>query len=144
MSMSCFLGPLSLFSLPPSHFPLPSVLTLLPLSPLLFKTDTFFPAMRLLLPQVDGSRPAYGMKEVALAKNYIDILNIAKESADAQKLLHYRAPHTAKQVPLLQTCVHMHTNTHSHCTHTHTHNTHTHNTHTHTHTHTHISNFDQF
>ncbi len=33
-----------------------------------------------------------------MAKHYIDILNIAKESVDAQKLLHYRAPHTAKQV----------------------------------------------
>lgn len=54
--------------------------------------------MRLLLPQLDRARPAYGMKEVALAKHYIDILNIAKESMDAQKLLHYRAPHAAKQV----------------------------------------------
>ena len=54
--------------------------------------------MRLLLPQLDRQRPAYGMKETALAKHYIDILSIAKESADAQKLLNYRAPHTAKQV----------------------------------------------
>lgn len=54
--------------------------------------------MRLLLPHLDRQRPAYGMKEVALAKQYIDILNIAKESPDAQKLLHYRAPHAAKQV----------------------------------------------
>lgn len=38
------------------------------------------------------------MKETALAKQYIDILSIAKESADAQKLLNYRAPHAAKQV----------------------------------------------
>lgn len=59
-------------------------------------TDTFYPAMRLLLPQADRGRAAYGMKEVALAKHYIDILNIAKESTDAQKLLHYRAPHAAK------------------------------------------------
>ena len=54
--------------------------------------------MRLLIPQVDNGRPAYGMKETALAKNYIEILNIAKTSMDAQKLLHYRAPTTAKQV----------------------------------------------
>ena len=54
--------------------------------------------MRLLLPHIDRSRPAYGLKEVALAKHYIDILSIAKESTDAQKLLHYRAPQTAKQV----------------------------------------------
>ncbi|XP_064401547.1 DNA ligase 4-like isoform X2 [Halichondria panicea] len=60
-------------------------------------TDSFHPAMRLLLPQLDRARPAYGLKEVALAKQYIDILNIAKESLDAQKLLHYRAPQAAKQ-----------------------------------------------
>ncbi len=62
------------------------------------QTDSFHPAMRLLLPQLDRARPAYGLKEVALAKQYIDILNIAKESLDAQKLLHYRAPQAAKQV----------------------------------------------
>ena len=53
--------------------------------------------MRLLLPQLDRQRPAYGMKETALAKQYIDILNISKDSSDAHKLLHYRTPH-AKQV----------------------------------------------
>ena len=54
--------------------------------------------MRLLLPHLDRQRPAYGLKEVALAKQYIDILNIAKESSDAQKLLNYRAPHASKHV----------------------------------------------
>ena len=54
--------------------------------------------MRLLLPHIDRARPAYGLKEVALAKHYIEILNIAKESTDAQKLLHYRAPQNARQV----------------------------------------------
>ena len=62
------------------------------------QNDSFYPAMRLLLPQLDRQRPAYGMKETALAKQYIDILSIAKESPDAQKLLNYRAPHAAKQV----------------------------------------------
>ena len=65
---------------------------------LYLQTDSFYPAMRLLLPQLDRQRPAYGMKETALAKQYIDILSIAKESPDAQKLLNYRAPHAAKQV----------------------------------------------
>ena len=65
---------------------------------LLLQSDTFYAIMRLLIPQVDNGRPAYGMKETALAKNYIEILNIAKTSMDAQKLLHYRAPTTAKQV----------------------------------------------
>ena len=49
------------------------------------------------------------MKEVALTKQYIDILNIAKESPDAQKLLQYRAPHAAKQVRpgyvMWETCI---------------------------------------
>ncbi len=59
--------------------------------------------MRLLLPHLDRARPAYGMKEVAMARHYIDILNIAKGSVDAQKLLHYRAPHAAKQVCTIHT-----------------------------------------
>ena len=63
--------------------------------------------MRLLLPQVDNGRPAYGMKETALAKHYIEVLNIAKTSMDAQKLLHYRAPTAAKQVRVLE-MVHAH------------------------------------
>ena len=54
--------------------------------------------MRLFLPQVDKTRPAYGMKETVLAKYYIEILNIAKESVDAKKLLNYRVPTSAKQV----------------------------------------------
>eukprot|EP00731_Ephydatia_muelleri_P033435 Em0029g41a len=53
--------------------------------------------MRLLLPELDRARPAYGMKETALAKHYIEVLNISKESTDAQKLLHYRAPQIAKE-----------------------------------------------
>ena len=64
--------------------------------------------MRLLLPQVDRQRPAYGMKEVAIAKHYIDILSIAKESPDAKKLLNYRAPHAVKQVG---GAMYMHNNT---------------------------------
>lgn len=62
--------------------------------------------MRLLLPHLDRQRPAYGMKETALAKHYIDILNIAKEGPDAKKLLNYRAPHTAKQVGPTSTTPH--------------------------------------
>ncbi|XP_072034969.1 DNA ligase 4-like [Amphiura filiformis] len=58
--------------------------------------DSFYPIMRLLLPQLERERVAYGIKENTLAKLYIDILGLAKNSADAQKLLNYRAP-TAKQ-----------------------------------------------
>ncbi|PIK62711.1 putative DNA ligase 4 [Apostichopus japonicus] len=58
--------------------------------------DSFFPAMRLILPQLERERMAYGIKEHTLAKLYIEILGLAKESTDAKKLLNYRAP-TAKQ-----------------------------------------------
>lgn len=58
--------------------------------------DSFFPAMRLLLPHLDRDRPAYGIKEATLAKLYIDVLALGKESPDAQKLLRYRTPHVAK------------------------------------------------
>eukprot|EP00731_Ephydatia_muelleri_P008288 Em0004g626a len=60
-------------------------------------TDTFFAIMRLRLPELDWARPACGMKETALAKHYIEVLNISNESTDAQKLLHYRAPQIAKE-----------------------------------------------
>uniref|UniRef100_T1JBC6 DNA ligase n=1 Tax=Strigamia maritima TaxID=126957 RepID=T1JBC6_STRMM len=59
-------------------------------------TDSFYPAMRLLLPQFDKERGAYGIKETTLAKYYIEILNLSKDSTDALKLLNYRAPQTAK------------------------------------------------
>ncbi|KAH7960734.1 hypothetical protein HPB49_022607 [Dermacentor silvarum] len=58
--------------------------------------DSFFPAMRLLLPHLDRDRPAYGIKEATLAKLYIDVLALGKDSPDAQKLLRYRTPHVAK------------------------------------------------
>eukprot|EP00111_Clytia_hemisphaerica_P007155 TCONS_00020786-protein len=59
--------------------------------------DSFFPAMRLTLPQLDKERAAYGMKEVVLAKYYIEALGLSKDSTDAKKLLNYRAPNSAKQ-----------------------------------------------
>lgn len=59
-------------------------------------TDSFFPCMRFMLPHFDRDRLSYGMKEVVLAKYYIDALNIAKGSEDAKRLLNYKAP-TAKQ-----------------------------------------------
>ena len=36
--------------------------------------------------------------QVVLAKHYIDVLGIAKDSADGKKLLNYRAPNHAKHV----------------------------------------------
>ncbi|CAN7940810.1 unnamed protein product [Ixodes hexagonus] len=53
--------------------------------------DSFFPAMRLLLPQLDRDRPAYGIKEATLARLYVDVLALQRDSPDAQRLLHYKA-----------------------------------------------------
>ena len=41
--------------------------------------------------------------QVVLAKYYIDVLNIAKESEDAKKLMNYRAPSSAKSVGIFGT-----------------------------------------
>ncbi|XP_013776591.1 DNA ligase 4-like isoform X1 [Limulus polyphemus] len=61
-------------------------------------TDSFFPAMRLLLPQCERERAAYGMKEHFLAKILIKVQCLSEESEDSQKLLNYRAPKSAKDV----------------------------------------------
>ncbi|KAL5243761.1 hypothetical protein ACI65C_011171 [Semiaphis heraclei] len=54
--------------------------------------DTFYPALRLLIPVADKQRGAYGVKEAALGKLYVKILCLAKDSPDAQKLLNFRVP----------------------------------------------------
>lgn len=55
-----------------------------------FKDTSFFPILRLLLPQHDRDRGPYGLKETALAKLYVRVLCLGKTSQDAQKLLHYK------------------------------------------------------
>ena len=103
--------------------------------------------MRLLLPQLDRDREAYGIKEVylknfkhlckfnfifsifsvfkekklffliilvnichiffiqhTLAKLYIELLGLGKDSPNAQKLLNYRAPKTGKSVKYISLC----------------------------------------
>eukprot|EP00731_Ephydatia_muelleri_P008233 Em0004g571a len=47
--------------------------------------------------RIGSGQTGLWMKETALAKHYIEVLNISKESTDAQKLLHYRAPQIAKE-----------------------------------------------
>lgn len=56
--------------------------------------DSFFPVLRLLLPQLDRARPSYGAKETMLAKLYINVLGLSKTNADALKILEYRNPKT--------------------------------------------------
>ncbi|XP_071117642.1 DNA ligase 4-like [Haliotis cracherodii] len=59
-------------------------------------TDSFYPAMRLLLPHLEKERIAYGIKEHMLAKLMIEVLCLGKDSTDATRLLNYKAPKTAR------------------------------------------------
>ncbi|KAF3857381.1 hypothetical protein F7725_009240 [Dissostichus mawsoni] len=59
-------------------------------------TDSFYSAMRLIVPSFERERMAYGIKESMLAKLYIDVLGLPKNGPEANKLLNYRAP-TASQ-----------------------------------------------
>ncbi|XP_029375946.1 DNA ligase 4 [Echeneis naucrates] len=59
-------------------------------------TDSFYPAMRLIVPPFERERMAYGIKESMLAKLYIDVLGLPKDGQEANKLLNYRAPTTSQ------------------------------------------------
>ncbi len=59
-------------------------------------TDSFYAAMRLIVPQSERERMAYGIKENMLAKLYIEVLGLPKNGPDANKLLNYRAPTTSQ------------------------------------------------
>lgn len=48
--------------------------------------------MRLLIPQAERERQAYGIKENTFAKLYIRAMNIPKHGNDALKLMNYKAP----------------------------------------------------
>ncbi|CAL8071874.1 unnamed protein product [Calicophoron daubneyi] len=49
---------------------------------------SFYPVLRLLLPQFDRARPAYGLRETSLARLYIKAFGIAPNGADAERLTH--------------------------------------------------------
>ncbi|XP_040043330.2 DNA ligase 4 [Gasterosteus aculeatus] len=59
-------------------------------------TDSFYSAMRLIVPSFERDRVAYGIKENMLAKLYIDVLGLPKNGPEAHKLLNYRAPTTSQ------------------------------------------------
>lgn len=59
-------------------------------------SDSFYPALRLIVPPFERERMAYGIKESMLAKLYIEALGLSKNGPEANKLLNYRAP-TASQ-----------------------------------------------
>ncbi|GFN81474.1 DNA ligase [Plakobranchus ocellatus] len=58
--------------------------------------DSLFPAMRLLLPHLEKERIAYGIKEHTFAKLLIEVLCLGKDSPDANRLLHFKAPKNVK------------------------------------------------
>lgn len=58
-------------------------------------TDSFYPAMRLILPQFDKERGSYGIKETKLGRIYVKILGLNKGSADALRLLNFKNKNTS-------------------------------------------------
>ena len=62
-------------------------------------SHSLFPVMRLLLPQLDRERSAYGIKETLLAKLFIGLLQLGPNSEDAMKLKNYKAPKSYKGGP---------------------------------------------
>ncbi|XP_050525121.1 DNA ligase 4 [Daktulosphaira vitifoliae] len=52
--------------------------------------ETFYPILRCLLPDLDKERGSYSIKELMLGKIYVNILRLAKDSQDAQKLINFR------------------------------------------------------
>ncbi|CAG8496985.1 36241_t:CDS:10, partial [Racocetra persica] len=58
--------------------------------------NDFYPLMRLLLPHLDTERTSYGMKENILAKTYINVLGLSKDSPHAERLLHWKMPGSNK------------------------------------------------
>ncbi|TRY75941.1 hypothetical protein DNTS_033501 [Danionella cerebrum] len=59
-------------------------------------SDSFYAAMRLIVPPFERERMAYGIKENMLAKLYIEVLGLPKNGPEANKLLNYRAPTTTQ------------------------------------------------
>ncbi|KYR02618.1 DNA ligase IV [Tieghemostelium lacteum] len=56
------------------------------------KDASYYPLLRLLLPQLDKERQTYGLKEKTLAKFYVEMLNISPNSIDGQRLLNWKKP----------------------------------------------------
>lgn len=50
----------------------------------------YFPAIRLILPNLDRERGSYGLKESVLATSLIDALGMARDSQDALRLINWR------------------------------------------------------
>ena len=59
--------------------------------------NSLFPVLRLILPQIDNERGAYGIKESVLALLFVRVLGLGANSVDALKLKNYRAPKGKKE-----------------------------------------------
>ncbi|RHZ76968.1 hypothetical protein Glove_187g70 [Diversispora epigaea] len=55
-----------------------------------------YPIMRLILPHLDKERTNYGMKESVLAKTYINVLGLSKDSVNSERLIHWKMPGSHK------------------------------------------------
>ncbi|KAL1919805.1 uncharacterized protein VTP21DRAFT_1736 [Calcarisporiella thermophila] len=55
-----------------------------------------YPAMRLILSHIDRGRKMYKLEETKLAKLYVHVLGLGKDSEDAKNLIHWRLPGTKK------------------------------------------------
>ncbi|WVQ80875.1 hypothetical protein IAT38_002982 [Cryptococcus sp. DSM 104549] len=51
-----------------------------------------YPVIRLLLPDRDRERPVYKLKEALLARCYIEVLGLKRDSEDAQRLIKWKQP----------------------------------------------------
>ncbi|TVY21804.1 DNA ligase 4 [Lachnellula arida] len=54
--------------------------------------NDFYPALRLIIPEKDRDRPMYGLKEKAIGKLLVKLLNISPSSDDGFNLLNWKLP----------------------------------------------------
>ncbi|CAH2231646.1 DNA ligase 4-like isoform X1 [Pararge aegeria] len=59
------------------------------------KISTFYPILRLLLPDCERERSAYNLKATKLGALLVKVLSLNKQSQDAQKLLNFRSVHSS-------------------------------------------------
>ncbi|ESO08239.1 hypothetical protein HELRODRAFT_75449 [Helobdella robusta] len=60
--------------------------------------DSFFDAMRLLLPHLDRDRAAYGIKEYRLAQLFVNVFALNKNSLDGKSLINFKTTKQNKDV----------------------------------------------
>lgn len=52
--------------------------------------DSFYPVLRLILPNLERERAPYGLKESTLSKRLVKILSLPTDSADSSRLAAFR------------------------------------------------------